>query len=212
MTIRRIFRWALPVCFAAGLVQAQVGTPRVGAVRYADGSVWTLNGLRANFILGARLFTSVETATFSDSGGLVAIPGEVDLVRLDGSVVARYQTDEQQPTLDISGDLTSATIWLPSKHALLHWNGSAFVATEGAVPDPAAFHQKIFTLFSDARGFEIQAADGTVRTLAISAPDIKIERMSGDWLHLSSATAHRDWALLLTQSDLQLSELPEPGQ
>ena len=212
MNTGRILRWALPVCFVAGLLPAQVGTPRVGMVRYADGSVWTVNGLKANFVLGMRLLTSVNAASFSDSGGLIAIPGEVDLVRLDGSVIGRYPTDEPRPVLDISGDLASAIIWLPSKHTQVHWNGSSFVVTEADVPDPAIFHQKTFTLYRDSQGFEVQSADGTTRALPIPATDVKIERMSGDWIHLSSATAHRDWALLLTGSDLLLSELPEVSQ
>src|SRR5579875_1764717 len=106
MTLQRIFRWALPVCFAAGLLPAQVSIPRIGLARYADGSVWAVNGLRANFVLGTRLLTTVTAASFSDAGGLVAIPGEIDLIRPDGSVVGRYRTDETQPLLDIPGALT----------------------------------------------------------------------------------------------------------
>lgn len=209
MNIRRTFRWALPVCFAAGLACAQVGTPHVGIVRYADGSIWTVNGLKANFVLGERLFASVGAASFSDAGGLIAIPGEVDLVRLDGSVIGRYQTEEAAPYLDISGDLTTASILLPSTHTLLHWNGGSFIAADADVAN-STFHQKSFILYSDSNGFEVQDADGTVRTLPISFPDVKVERMSGNWLHLSSATAHRDWALLLTTKELQLCELPAP--
>lgn len=209
MTVQRIFRWALPVCFAAGLLSAQVGVPHVGLVRYTDGSVWTVNGLRSNFVLGTRLMTGVTAASFSDAGGLIAIPGEVDLIRLDGSVVGRYKTDEAQPVLDISGALTSATIYLPSAHTTLRWNGSSFGATDAAEP---VFRQKTFALFSDGQGLEVQATDGTVRTLQISATDVKMERMADDWVHLSSVTAHRDWALLLNSTEMQLSELPAPRE
>ncbi|HEY1214127.1 MAG TPA: hypothetical protein VGE93_10900, partial [Bryobacteraceae bacterium] len=65
---------------------------------------------------------------------------------------------------------------------------------------------------SGADGFEVQSADGSTRTLRVTAPDIRIERISGDWLHLSSASRHRDWALLLNEKELQLSELPAPPQ
>ena len=197
--------------FAAVLLEGQVAAPRIGAVRYSDGSVWTLNGLRANFIVGSRLFRSATAASFSDEGGLVAIPGEIDLVSLEGSVIGRYPTDEAQPALNIPGGFLSATIWLPSKQTLVRWDGKSFVAVEAETSD-LAFHQKSFTLFSDADGFEVQAADGSTRRLPIAAPDIRIERMAGDWLHLSSASTHRDWALLLNEKDLQLSELPAPPQ
>jgi hypothetical protein len=207
MSLQRIFRWAFPVCFAAGLLPAQVGIPRIGLVRYADGSVWAVNGLKANFVLGTRLFTAVTSASFSDADGLVAIPGEIDLIRLDGSIVGRYRTEETQPSLDIPGGLTSATIYLPATHTAVRWNGTRFDATDGENPDPV-FQQGTFRVFSDSQGLEVQAADGTVRTLPITATDLKMERMSDRWVHLSSATAHRDWALLLTDAEMQLSELP----
>jgi hypothetical protein len=209
MKLRNCFRWGLLLFFAALLLEGQVAAPRIGVVHYGDGSVWTLNGLRANFIVGSRLFQSATAASFSDEGGLVAIPGEVDLVHLDGSVIGRYPTDEDQPDLNSTGGILSATVWLPSKEILLRWDGKSFVAAEPEFSDPA-FHQKSFTLFSDADGFEVQAADGSTRTLPITAPDVRIERMSGDWLHLSSASAHRDWALLLNEKELKLSELPAP--
>jgi len=203
MTLQRIFRWALPVCCAAGLLPAQVSIPRIGLVRYADGSVWVVNGLKSNFVLGARLMTGATAASFSDAGGLVVISGEVDLIRLDGSVVRRYKTDEAQPMPDISGDLTTATIYLPSTHTMLHWNGSSFAIADGETAEPV-FHQKTFALFSDGQGLEVQAADGMVRTLPIPATDVKMERMADNWVHLSSATAHRDWALLLNDREMQL--------
>ncbi len=211
MTLERIFRWALPACLVAGLLSAQVSVPRIGLVRYADGSVWAVNGLKANFVLGTRLLTGVTAASFSDAGGLVAIPGEIDLIRLDGSVVGRYRTDEPQPVLDISGELSSATVYLPSTHTALHWNGTSFDATNDQIPDPV-FRQGSFHLFSDGQGLEVQAADGTTRTLPITATDVKMERMSDHWVHVSSATAHRDWALLLTNTEMQLSELPTPQE
>jgi hypothetical protein len=211
MTLQRIFRWALPVCFAAGLLPAQVGIPHIGLVRYADGSVWAVNGLKANFVLGKRLMSGVTAASFSDAGGLVAFPGEVDLIRLDGSVVGSYKTDEGQPVLDISGGLATARIYLLSTRTMLHWNGSSFGIADGETVEPV-FHQKTFALFSDGEKLEVQEADGTVRTLPISGADVKMERMADDWVHISSAAAHRDWALLLNDREMQLSELPAPRE
>ena len=74
------------------------------------------------------------------------------------------------------------------------------------------FQQGNFHLFSDGQSLEVQAANGTVHTLPIAATDLKMERMSDRWVHLSSATAHRDWALLLTDTEMQLSELPAPQE
>jgi len=51
-------------------------------------------------------------------------------------------------------------------------------------------------------------ANGWRRVLPIAAGDLTIERMSSDWLHIFSASSGEHWALHLTESDLQLSQLP----
>ncbi len=71
-----------------------------------------------------------------------------------------------------------------------------------------AFQQDAFTVFHDEQGLEIQSASGSMRTLPLSANDLTFERMSSDWVHVSSASTKRHWALHLNNQVLTLSELP----
>lgn len=75
------------------------------------------------------------------------------------------------------------------------------------VQGPAFLHQS-FVLFHDKEGLEIESSNGNRRTIPVSARDISFEHMSSDWLHLSSASTKQDWALHVTDTGWQLSELP----
>ncbi len=116
------------LCLAASLA-AQISAPKVGVARYADHSVRAIYGLPAAFLVGERLTAPADAISFSDSGGLVSRGGKIQLVRRDGSVVTEHDSGETAPVLNIDGDLTTAIAWLPSRHALLHWNGRSFVLT-----------------------------------------------------------------------------------
>jgi hypothetical protein len=74
-----------------------------------------------------------------------------------------------------------------------------------------AFQQYSFVVSHDANGLHVTAANGAVRTLPLAAPDLKIERMSSDWLHLLSPSTGQDWVLHLNATALQLSQLPAHG-
>ncbi len=71
-----------------------------------------------------------------------------------------------------------------------------------------AFQQHSFVIFHDGGGLEIASRTGALRTIALPANDLVLERMSPDWLHLSSASTKQDWILHLDSSTLELSELP----
>jgi hypothetical protein len=73
-----------------------------------------------------------------------------------------------------------------------------------------AFRQHSFVLFHDQQGLEIESPGGDLRTLPLEAGDIAIERMSSDWLHLSSPATGQNWALHLSNTVLHLSALPAP--
>jgi hypothetical protein len=76
----------------------------------------------------------------------------------------------------------------------------------------SAFYQQSFLLFHDANGLEVQAPNGSLRTLAITQSDLHFERVGTDWVHISSATAQRDWVLHLNAGVVELSELPNPPE
>lgn len=258
MKLRIVFSFALVPCLACSAL-AEVNAPKLGIARYADRTVFQINGLESNLLINNQLLSSADALSFSDAGGLVATGGEIQLMTPDGAVVGTYRSTEPAPVLNVDNALTTAIAWLPSLQELVRWNGEAFVATEisnaqlpgnvtsvqltGAttarmlatdasqnvyaatvslasglvvsidvlpgVTGPA-FQQYTFVVSHDANGLHITAANGSVRTLPLAAPDLTVERMGTDWLHLSS-TSGADWVLHLNPATLHLSQLPQPG-
>ncbi len=253
----RVFSLLLVFCLPAWM-SAQVDAPKIGAVRYSDKSIHIVSGLHNDFIVNAQTAGSADAASFSDSGGLLAKNGQIQLLGPDATVIAEYDSNESAPLLNIDGDLSTAIAWLPNHHALLHWNGKSFVLVEiqsglltrvssvrlqdsktaellitepGGVVSSAivsldtgdvvslhllpgvhgpAFRQLSYVVFHDERGLEIASANGAVRTLPLTAPDLTFERISSDWLHLASPTTQQNWILHLNDTTLELSELPGP--
>ena len=71
-----------------------------------------------------------------------------------------------------------------------------------------AFGQGCFVVSASEKELVVDDLRGYRRSVVLPAPDFAIERMSNNWLHLSSASLQQNWALYLTQADLQLSMLP----
>jgi hypothetical protein len=253
----RIVSLASLLCVATGAL-AQVNAPRLGFARYADGTVFKINGLESNVLVNTQLLSSADALSFSDSGGLVSIGGEIQLLALDGTFLAAYSANESAPVLNIDNALATAVAWLPAHEELVLWNGQAFVATRisnaqlpGVVTSVQltsastarmlatdssnhvfavsvslsrglvtsvdllpgvqgpAFQQYAFVVSHDANGLHVLAPNGSVQTLPLLTPDLHIERMASDWLHLASSTGD-DWVLHLNATALHLSQLPQP--
>lgn len=111
------------------IATAQVKTPPIGIARFADGSVRSLSGLAANVIVAANSFGSYDAVSFSDSAGLVASHGLIQLVTPSFQVDGEYSTKELHPLLNVDADASSAIAWLPASQALVRWDGSRFVET-----------------------------------------------------------------------------------
>ncbi|HEY1948072.1 MAG TPA: hypothetical protein VGG97_13755 [Bryobacteraceae bacterium] len=245
------------------LLPAQVGAPNVGSARFA-GHVFAVRGIPANFLVAKTPWTSAAAVSFSDAGGLLSQSGTVTLTGPDGASLADYASGEAAPILNIDGPLATAVAWLPAKHALLHWNGKAFIlqevndsafagevtyvqlnsprmakllvthgdATVSAVTVSVetgevlsadllpsahghAFVQCSFVLSEEKQGLVVESVSGERRTITLAQNplpegDLSIERMSTDWLHISSASTGQHWALFLNSKDLSLSALPVP--
>jgi hypothetical protein len=75
-----------------------------------------------------------------------------------------------------------------------------------------ALQQKSFLVFSEENGIQVEGSDGVRRSLALNgvvdANDVAMERMASDWLHLWSARLRQDWALHITPTLLDISQLP----
>ena len=148
------------------------------------------------------------------------LPSLSRIVRWNGSSFA--QTELVNP--DLPGRVTSirATSAGGAKLLANDSNGNVFLVSVSletgrvvsinllpGIKGPAFQHYS-FVISHDANGLHITGADGTVRTLPLVAPDLMFERMSSDWLHVSSANTGQDWALHLNQSALHLSQMPGP--
>jgi hypothetical protein len=258
---RPTFFFVLLFSLLAELLQAQVDTPKVGFARYADKSVRAIFGIHADFVVERQERGSADALSFSDSGGLIARNGMIQLRNSDYSLVAEYNSGEAAPLVNVDGDPTTAIAWLPDRRALLHWNGKTFDLVEtnanglfsrvtsvwvqnartaklliseqgGAVSEATvslvtgdiialqllggvqapAFHHQSFVLFPDKHGLVV-ASGASIRTIPLTAgilaiKDLAIERVSSDWLHISSAGIPQNWILHLTGGVLEISELP----
>ncbi len=131
MRTRVVFFLVVSVCPAAWL-EGQINAPKVGIARYSDNSVHAVFGVHDDFVISTQAMGSADGISFSDSGGLLAKNGRIQLIGPSAAVVAEYESGESTPLVNVDGDLTSAIAWLPSRHSLLHWNGRSFVLTEVA--------------------------------------------------------------------------------
>ena len=77
------------------------------------------------------------------------------------------------------------------------------------IQGPAFLHHAS-VIFHDKQGLEVEAPDGSRRTVPLTAMDVRIERMSSELLHLTSPGTKRSWVLRLSNTVLQLSEMPVP--
>jgi hypothetical protein len=109
------------------VLMAQVNAPTIGIARLADGNVRALSGLPENLVLTPHSFGVFDAASFSDSAGLVAKNGLIQLVTPSFQVLGEYASAEQHPVLNVDSGAMSAIAWLPSSHSIVYWNGTQFV-------------------------------------------------------------------------------------
>jgi hypothetical protein len=259
MKLHILALFAVSMCLASWL-NAQISAPELGVVRYGDNAVRPVYGVESNLVLGKQVLPFADAASFSDFGGLVVVKGKIQLISRRGFVIAEYFANERKPLLDVSGGLTTAIAYLPTREALLHWSGKSFVLTQleagsfsgtatsvqmhgahtarllattarGTVSEIAislengqltsvkflpgirgpAFLQQNLVLFHDKQGLEVEAPDGNRRTVAFPSRDYMVERMSSDWLHLTSPSTKQSWVVHLNNTALHVSEMPSPA-
>ncbi len=159
----------LALCAVASL-EAQLNAPHVGVVRYPDGAVHAVSGLPANYVVDPAVAGSADSVSFSNSGGLIAKDGRILLVDAAFKTVAEYDTGESAPVVNVDGDLNSAVAWLPSRHALLRWNGGSFVMTE--VNGTSALGKVTSVRLADAHTAKLLAtnSDGSVSEATVGLP------------------------------------------
>jgi hypothetical protein len=80
----------LLTCAATALAQPAIAPPSVGMVRDSGGSVQAVNGIAGNFLLADTGISSVTSAAFSGSVGLIKTDAEVLILDASYQVTARY--------------------------------------------------------------------------------------------------------------------------
>lgn len=262
--MKRLAKYGRAALILSGLLNAQLSVPKLGTVRFSDGSMHVVHGLAANIIADPRTLSTAGSASFSNSGGLTSANGLIRLLSAGSAVLGEYQSGEPRPILNIDSALLSAVVWLPSRHMLLGWDGKAFTTTpvdnsafggevtfvrqaagktvelfveqaddsvakltvsltEGrllnAETEPGAhgavFVQQGWMLWQNGRGLTAEWPSGNRQTIELSkgplpADDLRIERMSDDWLHVSSQATGTNWVVYLNAEKLSVSLLPPP--
>jgi hypothetical protein len=149
------------------------------------------------------------------SGAIAWLPSAQAILRWDG-------TSFRKTTLTgpVAGEVTSLRV-VGHTAELLVWNESAVSTvtisldsgdqvSDRLIPDVTgpAIQIKGYLVYCREGDIEFSSADGLRRTVAMPAPDLTVERMSSNWLHLDSRSTRRHWALHVTETGLELSELP----
>jgi hypothetical protein len=70
-----------------------------------------------------------------------------------------------------------------------------------------AFSAGAFVLFPDPTGLAINGPTGS-NSIPIPGSGLRMEKMTGDWIHITTANSNRHWALHVTSGTLQLFQLP----
>jgi hypothetical protein len=136
-------------------------------------------------------FVTAEVA----SGGL---PGKVTSVQILNGTTAKLLAS------DAAGNVFAVLVSL----------GTGQITSVNVLPGikGPAFQQYSFVVSADGSGLHIEAPNGAIRTLPLGAANVTFERMSSDWVHVSSAATGQDWALHLNATALHLSQLPVPRE
>ncbi len=139
-------------------------------------------------------FTEVEV---DDS----SFGGKVTFVRLTSAKIAELFVELADSSV------SKLSISLPSGQLI---GSNAEPGGHGAV-----FVQQGWMLSQNGRGLMAELPDGNRQTVELSkeplpAEDLTIERMSTDWLHVSSRSTGADWAVFLSSRKTSVSRLPPP--
>jgi hypothetical protein len=191
----KLFIFCCTLLAVSRLLEAQLTVPQVGVARFSDGSIHRVHGLAANFIVERRAIATGEGASFSDSAGLTATNGLVQLLHADGTVMGAYRSDEQQPLLNIDAAAQSAAVWLPSKHILLRWDGAQFLETP--VEDSSFQGRVTFVslLSSTSAQFFAVQPDSSVIRISVALPSGRVTSSDIEPGARGSVFAQQGWLL-----------------
>jgi hypothetical protein len=142
------------------------------------------------------MFTEVEV---DDS----SFAGNVTFVRLASAKIAEFFVEQADSSV------SKLSVSLPAGQLI---GSNAEPGSRGAV-----FVQQGWMLSQNGGGLMGELPDGNRQTVELSkeplpAKDLMVERMSTDWLHVSSRSTGADWAVYLTSRKTSVSRLPPPAR
>lgn len=123
--------------------------------------------------------------------------------QLPGTVLSIESIDANSITMlttSASGELYEALVSLETG-AVTHVNPVG--KSQGL-----AFAANGFLLFRGEAGWILRTPEGASKPVAVSSPDLAVEKMSSDTLHLISAGTIDGWVLRLTRAGGELAQLP----
>jgi hypothetical protein len=208
----------------ANFVVADLPIARADRVSFSDsGGLLARNSeidlMDANAQVIASFASSEAAPLLNVDGALTTaiawLPSSHSILHWDGKSFALTKTT-------FGGEITALQFSEPDKARLLVRQADASLSVAivslqtGQVVDSQtvpgmqghAFAQHSFLVAANSKTLVVESANGQRRVLPLVAPDITIERMSSDWLHIFSVSSGEHWALHLTQTDLQLSRMP----
>jgi hypothetical protein len=184
------------------LLQAQMTVPQLGVAHYADGSVHLVRGISANMIIEPQQWATADAASFSDSIGVVSASGSIRLLQTDGTLLGAYQTSETSPLLHVDSTAASTAVWLPSKHALLGWNGTRF--TETAIDDSSFGGTVTFVYLpsSTSAQFFVTHANQSIARVSVALPSGQVTSSDIEPLARGWIVVQQGWSLSQTEMGL----------
>jgi hypothetical protein len=204
----------------SGLLQAQFNVPQLGPARYSNGSIHLIRGIGANLIVDSAITANAEHASFSDTSGLLSVSGLIRLLRIDGSTLAEYHSDEPSPLLHSDSTLQTTAVWLPSKHLLLRWDGGQLVETS---VDDSAFGGKVTFVSlpsSSSAQFYVTRVDSSVAHISVALPSGRVTSVdtlpaAHGWVFVQQGwiLSQDEWGLIAERPNglrqtIQLSQQP----
>jgi hypothetical protein len=205
---------------------SQASFSDAGGLIARDGVIWLL----AADATPIASYTAAESSPILNMDGpassaIAWLPSSHSLLQWNGHVFALTEIDAAA----LAGEVTSLRLLNPTTARLLVTHSDSTVSAvlvslkTGNVVDSQivpgltgpAFLQGGFLLGFSPNGLCVEALDGSHRLLSLTqnrlpAGDLSIERMSSDWLHVSSSSTDLHWALHLSSTELHLSLLPPP--
>jgi hypothetical protein len=173
---------------------APPANPVAGIVREPDRTLRSVYGFSSNLINGGPLpIKGVLAAAFSSHAGLILTSGSLDFVKLDGTVVGSYATEELHPVLGVAaGASQHAVAWLPSEEKFVRWSGAQFTAIPlnfAQLPGPIVALQvnrgdsvDLWTKAqtADVQHFRLSLPDGALSPLeAVTGVDSSVAVLNG---------------------------------